>query len=249
MSRQKLIDFQNEVLAALTDPDVFARRAASHEVRLPHGVDIDKVRVVGRLAFSKRIRKIKAVLPWTFHHLRGNVSLLLEDFGRKYPPHSASRYDNAAQFTTYLGEDAGQLLSTWPFLPDLAACELAIAQAQQVVAPSAARYRHTTWRPDALIRRAPHLGMVRCRFDVQRLLSGEPREPSTVEKRPVSLLVLPPTDVAQVRVFEVSPDIYQLLADLHEWSRIGELIEPPPHILGNLLKLRVIEVGRPCVSA
>ena len=103
MSTPSLHNIQQRLITLLTTPDAFdpdhpALVALGNEI----GPDVARISLYARLAHSKRISKIEAVLGQTIAHMGEPLHPLTRPFLAAYPPNSATRYGNAKQFFDFL---------------------------------------------------------------------------------------------------------------------------------------------------
>ncbi len=205
MASQNLLQRQLSVLRHLTNPRNFDGEAADRGVE---GLDLDRLRLLGTMSLGKRIEKIRSSLPRTFEYLAHDPRISIGEFVSQYPPESATRGDNAVQFTDYLHGVWCEEPAEPDFLPDLVALELAmaIASASDAEDPEADRSRIPRFCP----RLVPGTQLLRCRFDIRALFDGSVDRTAPVERQ-ICLVVAMPADAEQPRVFEVKRDAYAML--------------------------------------
>jgi hypothetical protein len=217
MSIRHLLDRQTAILEFLTDPLAFNSGQADPALQ---GIDLSHLRLEGALSLGKRMDKIRSCLPRTFEYLVHSPAMSAEAFAHRFPPFSAARNDNAAQFVEYLHFLWQEELPDPPFLPDLAALELAIAKAITLENnPSACPAGDET---AADYRLNANAQLLLCQFDVRVLFDGSAERAPPAE-RSVHLVIVPPIEGDMPRVFEVSAEFFSLLNGVGDWRRLDEL--------------------------
>ena len=76
------------------------------------------------------MEKIAGVFPTTFALLRADLARLSHEFADACPPHDISRIANARQFLEFLTANRERAADWPPYLFDVAACEMACAEAR-----------------------------------------------------------------------------------------------------------------------
>ncbi|MDA0652046.1 MAG: hypothetical protein O3C49_02065 [Proteobacteria bacterium] len=220
MSTPSLHSIQQRLITLLTTPDAFdpdypALVALGNEI----GPDVARISLYARLIHSKRIGKIEAVLAKTIAHMGEPFHPLTRPFLAAYPPHSASRYDNARQFFDFLVHHWGGRPKTRPYLLDLARYELAVAEARTQPWVKIAAQSTETDRP-AQVRRSPSVSLIRCKYDIRPLLESDDAA-GIPEKRNLFLAIVFPRGGPKERVFEIGADLADFLAGLTDWRPVS----------------------------
>src|SRR5262245_47540800 len=93
----RLLARQRAILQHLAHPGAFesTSRPSSEELR---GIDLARLRVLGRLILAKRMAKIASLLPATCRCVSLHAPDLTRAFATARPPASLGRRDNAIQF-------------------------------------------------------------------------------------------------------------------------------------------------------
>jgi hypothetical protein len=187
------------------------------------GIDCGLLRLEARFSFQKRMAKVAAVFPRTFELLDGHSGAIIREFVSSYPPRDIGRLENARQFFDFLCGESRRLPVLPPHLPDVAACELALAQVR-----ANDLTRDTKQREHALqnaIRRAPGVALLRCSYDVRTILEvGAETDPV---RREVLLGVASPVGADQPRVFELLKPVFDLLSVMDEWADAAAMVATP----------------------
>lgn len=215
----RLLERQTALLAYLTGPAaIFGGRHGRIDARLA-GLDRRRLHLEARFSHDKRMEKIRGVLPKTFELLGPGLGRVMRDFAAASPPDDIGRLHNARQFHDFLRRRRTRLASRRPYLADVAACELALAEARRV-AEDPPPIRAAAGRP-ARIRRRPGVVLVRCRYDVRPIFEGRT---ARVARRATFLAVAVHPGADEPAVAELAPPAFRLLAALdapHEAADIG----------------------------
>jgi len=216
----RLLERQQALLSYLTSPAaIFGAGPGRVDTRLA-GIDRRRLHLEARFSHDKRMEKIRGILPKTFDLLGANLSRVMRDFAAACPPDDISRIHNARQFQHYLRRRWERRSARRPYLADVAACELALAEAR-----SFAEDHVTPIRPAAArltrVRRRPGVLLVRCRYDVRPVFEGGN---ARIARRPTFLAVAVPPGAIQPAVAELAAPVFKLLATLdtpHPRAGIG----------------------------
>src|SRR5690348_18033625 len=129
---ERLIDRQLELLDYLTsDAAIFGAADDAGMRGALKGVDPRLLKLEARFSHEKRMEKIAAVFPRTFRMLGDELDSIVHRFVTEAPPREISRLANACQFYDVLCAVWRRRRPKPPYLPDIAAVELAFAQARQ----------------------------------------------------------------------------------------------------------------------
>jgi hypothetical protein len=206
MHGQRLIERQRSLLDYLTSDRAIFEGAPPRDPALA-GFDAGRLRLEALFSFQKRIDKVRGVLPRTFALLGDAHDGVVRDFVAARPPVSISRMDNARAFHEFLAERADRASLIPPWLPDVAACELAFAAVRMGSArPEPAGGRR---RP---IRLAPDVALLHCHHDVRSCFEADGG--GAPVRRDTQLAVALPAGSRQPRVFQLPAPIYALLCAL-----------------------------------
>ena len=221
-----LIDTQTNLLRHLTSHAfIFGTRdldAAAHDPHL-RGMDIRRLRLEAEFSYNKRMKRIRQTFERTATLLGHGFEKLLRDFAATSPPTTYERYPDAKCFHDHFLERSAQEPPTPAWAADVAAIELALAEAR-TLRPTAMESEALAVRPqpspDLWYRAHPCAVPVRCRYDVRCLFepgrSGEP-----IPQRPVCLVVLAARGRRQPLVLEVAPETLARLERSKQWSPLA----------------------------
>jgi hypothetical protein len=210
----RLLDRQISLLEHLTSgAAIFGDVAVASLERARLGIDPGLLRLEARASHEKRMEKIEWVLPRTLDLLGTGKAAVIGDFVGTCPPVSIGRLENARQFHDFLARRWLSEAPGAPYLPDIAACELAYANIYGGEKPA-----FETERPAAgdCIRRHPRVVLVRCRYDVRSILEGRGADVPIAE-RDTPLAVSMPAGAEQPIMSELSPDLFDLLEMLDDF--------------------------------
>jgi hypothetical protein len=218
---------------------------AAHDLALPPtlaGIDGALLRVEAQFSYAKRMEKITAVLPKIFALLGAREAAIVRAFVESCPPTTLSRLENARQFHRFLCSRWAQEAADPPYLPDVAACEMAFAAIDEGGGHHSPGARDDGARSGrGTIRRSPGVTLLRCAYDVRAVFESESQQ-APPEKRDTRLVIALVPDEDHPQVFEIVPPVFDLLAVLDDW------IEPPDmgpgfvKLLANLESRGLIEV-------
>jgi hypothetical protein len=237
----RLLDRQVELLEHLTSAAAIfgAGRGASME-RAPQGIDAGLLHLEARFSHEKRMQKIEWVLTRTLDLLGSATAGIIRDFVEACPPSGISRLENARQFHGFLSARWLVEAPEPPYLPDVAACELAYASVRDGEKQAFEAKEHTTLGG---IRRHPSVILLRCSYDVRSTLEGRAGE-APVAERDTPLAVSTPNGAEHPIVSELSPELFDLLemfddfVDLDAFSNLPEVSE----LIADLTRRGLLEV-------
>jgi len=212
---EPLIERQRKLLEYLTSGEAIFDGLPPGDSALA-GFEWTRLRLEARFSFSKRIDKIRALLPLTFALLGEKRDDILRNFTVSCPPRSIARIDNAAEFCDFLRERGESLVPALPWLSDVAACELAFARVRMGV-----DRRGATETSVGTPRLALNVVLLRCRYNVAAFFEKGP-DASAPERRETFLAVQLSEPALRPRVFALSTDAYAFLnalADTRQLSR------------------------------
>jgi hypothetical protein len=188
------------------------------------------------------MEKIKAVLPRTLDHMGNRREAIVRDFAASCPPTGIGRLENARQFHDFL-------LTCWreeapepPYLPDLAAFEIAYAAVQTMPnedsqsAPDA---------PPGAVRRHPAVVLLRSIYDLRPILEQENTE-AALERRQICLAFTMPGDSARPLVQALLPELFALLALLDHFvpQEVFDEMSCAEAMIDDLAACGLVEVRR-----
>ena len=215
----RLLDRQTSLLEYLSSAAaIFGDQADAPVDPALQGLDRGALRLVARFACNKRIERIIAVLPRTFEILGAEQRLTLREFVEASRPTTKSILANAREFHEFLSVRWRCEPPEPAYLPDVAACELAMAEVGNVVEDhETPAKKNKSDGPKRGIRRRRSVVPLRCAHDIRSIFdagSGEAVPP----KRDTSLVVTLPAGFRDVRIVEVAPVVVDMLTLLDDWT-------------------------------
>lgn len=227
----RLLDRQRRLLAYLTsDAAIFGDQGTPLDPALA-GIDPGLLHLEARFSHEKRMEKVAGVFSRTLELMGRERNSIERGFAEACPPAAIGRLENARQFHDFLSNRWSRRPPRPPYLPDLAACELAFAEARDRsggedaygTAPDA-RNRAAT---PAAIRRHPGVVLLRCGYDIRALLETGLTKPAPA-KRDLALAVATPPGAADPGISEFDRAVFDLLAALDDWTEravFGDTVE------------------------
>jgi hypothetical protein len=238
----RLLDRQIDLLEHLTSgAAIFGDAADASLDRARLGIDAGMLQLEARASHEKRMEKIEWVLPRTLEQLETRKAAIIRDFVAACPPASIGRLENARQFHDFLARRWLHEAPEPPYLPDVAACELAYASIH-----GSERRAVEAEKPVALdgsIRRHPRVILVRCRYDVRSILEGHVGG-APVAERDTPLAASMPNGAEHPMMSELSPDLFDLLEMLDDFVDLKIFSELPDvsELIADLGKRGFLEV-------
>jgi uncharacterized protein (UPF0276 family) len=206
------------------------------------GIDRGLLHLEAKFSHQKRMEKIKAVLPRTLDHMGSRREAIVRDFADACPPTGIGRLESARQFHAFLLARWREEAPEPPYLPDVAAFEIAYAAVQTMPnegsqsAPAA---------PPGAVRRHPAVVLLRSVYDIRPILEEESTE-AAPERRQTCLAFAMPGDSARPVVQTLLPELFALL-DLLDHFAPREVFDDMPDadsIIDDLAASGLVEVRR-----
>jgi hypothetical protein len=221
----RLLQRQISLLEYLTSADaIFGEGIDASPVPHLRGFDLAPLRLEACFSHEKRMEKIIAAFPRTFELLGDDQATVVRDFVAACPSVDIRRIENARQFYDFVCGRWEAAPPQPPYLRDVAACELAIANLRmrgkaQLPPPVATE-------PARRFRRNFDAVFLPCTYDIRSIFEGhtseghasEAQASETPARRDVMLAILIPPDNDQPAIFEVPASVYGLLAELGTWT-------------------------------
>jgi hypothetical protein len=224
----RLLDRQAKLLEHLTSAAaIFGAGSGVSVERVPQGINVGLLHLEARFSHEKRMQKIEWVLPRTADLLGSVKAAIIRDFVEACPPVSIRRLENARQFHGFLSARWLVEAPEPPYLPDVAACELAYASVRDGEKQASKAREHPA---PVGIRRHPSVILLRCSYDVRSVLEGRAGE-APLARRETPLAVSMPNGAEHPIVSELSPELFDLLemfddfVDLEAFSNLREVNE------------------------
>jgi hypothetical protein len=187
------------------------------------GIDSGLLRLEARFSYEKRIAKIAAILPRTLALLGDAAAPLFPEFAESCRPETLASLGNARQFVEFLTARWQLQQPEPPYLPDVAACEIALAEigteedgpAKPVPAGGA---------PGA-VRRAANLVLLRCGHDVRPLFEGDAAAVPIARETLIAVAMPPGGD--RPLTAELLPAVFELLSRIEDFTDLAALGDVP----------------------
>jgi hypothetical protein len=219
---KSLLERQVSLLHHLTDAGAIFGTGADAIAPALAGIDPGLMRLEARFSHDKRMEKIAAVFPRTFELLGAERDAILRAFTEACPPVAIERIVNARQFSEFLGERWRVAPPRLPYLPDVAACELALATARGDERGEGDRDDSG----DAVMRRHPSAVLLRCRFDVRPLFEPEAAG-RDIAGRETLLAAARRPGTPDPEMLELPTALFDLLSVLDDWTALEDVAREP----------------------
>jgi hypothetical protein len=207
------------------------------------GIDRGLLRLEARFACNRRLERIVTAFPRTFEILGADQRGILGEFVELSRPTTASTLTNARQFYEFLSARWRREPPKPAYLADVAACELAMVEVRNTVEDREKPSSRESDRPKRNIRRRRGVIALRCAHDIRPIFGGASGD--VVPPRcDAAFAVTLPRGSREVRILELAPAAFDLLAWLDDWidpSTLGANDEPASY-LGYLAAHDLIEV-------
>lgn len=238
----QLLDRQLSLLEHLTGgAGIFgAARGLSNAPAL-HGLDLGLLHLEARFSHEKRMQKIEWVLTRTLALLAERRGPIVCDFVDAYPPTSIRWLDNARQFHTFLQARWMRERPDPPWLPDIAAYEIAYATVRAGENEDHAPFECTPEHPSGAIRRHPAAVVLRCAYEIGPILEGAADLVPVRRETLMAVTMVRGTDTPLVS--ELSSDLFDLLEMLDGFAELSLFDTPEAgRLIEELADAGLIEV-------
>ena len=216
----RLLDRQARLLDYLTSGRAIAGRGRAEGLDPAlQGIDRSLLDLEARFSHEKRMEKIAGVFPTTFALLRADLARLSHEFADACPPHDISRIANARQFLDFLMAKRERAGDWPPYLFDVAACEMACAQARAQADLESPMASHQPAMPRPAIRRSHGIVLLRCTFDVRGIFEGEH---STIPSQRDTYLAIAWMSGGP-KILELTAELFDVLGALEQWVALDDL--------------------------
>jgi hypothetical protein len=187
--------------------------------------DSGVLRLQARFICNKRIEKIVSVFPRTLQILGADQRSILREFVEAGQSTNKSTLANAQEFHEFLARRWQRVRPRPACLRDVAACELAMAEARDVASEDvgsgagdrSARRRHG-------IRRRRDVIALRCAYDVRAVFDASSGDVAP-RRRAISLVATVPAGSGEARLIETTSRVVAALSLLDEWADPSALDE------------------------
>ena len=226
---KRLLDRQVSLLAYLTSgAAIFGNETEGPADRALAGFDPRLLQLEARFSHEKRMEKIAGVFSRTLELLGDEQAPVIRTFAERCPSDSIGRIENARQFYDFLTGLWRFRPPRLPYLADVAACELAFAEARNAESVAVDAAAPQGAKPHSgSIRRHPGVALQRCDYDVRPMFDAAGLLPAPVE-RETFLAFATSHGASGVGVLELDPDMFAVLSALSDWtprSAFGEAEE------------------------
>jgi hypothetical protein len=217
----RLLERQDSLIAYLTSgAAIFGDDEAPPADPALRGFDPRLLHLEARFSHEKRMEKIVGVFARTLDLLGTEQAQVVRAFAECCPSVSIGRIENARQFYAFLSGLWRFKTPGLPYMPDLAACELAFAEVRNWASDEAAGDTPSRSGAEARpwsVRRHPGVTLQRCGHDVRPLFESDDVH-STPVKRKTMLAFATPCGAVDAQVVELDPTIFDLLSALNDWT-------------------------------
>jgi hypothetical protein len=240
---KSLFDQQARLLEHLTSgAAIFADRDAPLDPMLV-GISRSLLHLEANLSHQKRISKIAAILGRTFELLGDERAAIIREFVDACPPTHLGFIENARQFHGFLCSRRERRPVQPPYVHEVAACELALAEARVMAQDQEDIADWSSGLPPSSIRRRSGVVLLRCAYDIRPIFKKGGVIASPVES--VTHLAIRMTrGDAQPKVFELAPAAFDLLRALDTWSNVSFGAISEPEIVWTLAECGLVEMRR-----
>lgn len=238
---KRLLDRQARLLEYLTSGGAIFGDACDVSLDATlQGIDRILLHIEARFSHEKRMEKIAAVLPKTFALLGANRDTVVRDFVEACPPVDISRIENARQFHDFLTARWLRQSPTPLYLLDVIACEFACAQVCIAADGGSSAVADPTHSCLPGIRRKQGVVLLLARFDIRPIFESGGEGANPIERR-VPLAIT--HQAGEPRIFELTPEVFDLLAALDSWVVVDELPDVE-RLIPDLAEAGLLEVLR-----
>ena len=172
-----------------------------------------------RFSHEKRMEKIAAVFATTFELLGASTTNLVREFADKCPPPDIGRIENARQFFEFLTERCKRTPLALPHVLDVAACELACAEARLRAGADTPPEPEMVDAPRPAVRRHPGIVLSRAAFDIRTVFESEDNRTPARRDTPLAIAWIS----GEPQIVELPAEVFDLLTALDSWTALDEL--------------------------
>jgi hypothetical protein len=218
-----LFDRQARLVEHLTSSlAIFAEGRGAQLDPALQGLDPGLLHLEANLSHEKRISKIVAVLPRTFGLLGDERAAIVREFTDACPPADIGFIENARQFHGFLCSRQERQSVKLPYLHEVAACELAMADVRVLVQDQRDVADSNVSEPVNSIRRRPGIVLLRCTYDIRPIFVSD-ADGVSPSKRDTPLAISIAPGAQHPTVFELAPAVFDLLSTISDWSECEAL--------------------------
>lgn len=214
---KRLLDRQASLLDYLSSAAaMFGDRADAPADPALHAFDRGVLRLQARFICNKRIEKIVTVFPRTLQIMGPGQRSILREFVEAGPSTNKGTLANAREFHEFLARRWQRARPKPAYLRDLAACELAMAEARDAANDDAGP-GDTSARRRRRIRRRRDVVALRCGYDVRAMFDANLRD-IVPRRRAISLVATVPAGTGEARLVETTSRVVAALSLLDKWT-------------------------------
>jgi hypothetical protein len=215
---KQLLDRQVSLLAYLASgAAIFGNDGEGPADPALEGFDRRLLQLEARFSHEKRMEKIAGIFSHTLELLGDEQAQVVRTFAERCPSDSIGRIENARQFYALLTGFRRFRPPRLPYLTDVAACELAFAEARNWEGATADAASQAPRAHPSTLRRHPGVVLQRCDHDVRPMFEAVGLHSAPV-KRETFLAFAMPHGASEVQVFELDPSVFALLSALSGWT-------------------------------
>ena len=200
------------------------------------GIDRGMLDLEARFSHEKRMEKIVAVFAKTFVLLGADAGDPVREFADVCPPQDIGRIENARQFFDFLTAREKRTQLPLPHLLDVAACELACAEARL---RAGAEEQSETEMVDAqrpAVRRHPGIVLLSAAFDIRAIFESNDRRVPARRDTPLAIAWIS----GEPQILELPAEVFDLLTALENWTALDEL-PGADELIADLTQSRILE--------
>ncbi len=240
---KRLLDRQLSLLRYLTSGGaIFGDQQGGPLDPALQGIDPALLRLEARFSHEKRLEKIAAVFRRTFELIGARRDALVREFVEACPPADIDRLVNARQLHDFLSARWQHEPPMPPYLPDVAACELALATAR-VAANDGVPGEWPAGEESARMRRAPAVVLHRSAYDVRPIFEDAAGIAAPAQ-RDTPLAIVPQALAGEPAIFELAPAVFDLLAALDDWTDRAAFAGEADELIADLARAGLVEADR-----
>jgi hypothetical protein len=216
----RLLDRQARLLEYLTSGGaIFGRRRGEAIDPALRGIDPHLLDLEARFSHEKRMEKVAGVFPATFALLGASTEGVVREFTHACPPQDISRIDNARQFHSFLTGRTTRKPGLPLHLLDVAACEMAFAEARVQADTGAPREQDQPDAPRPTMRRSRGVVLLRTAFDIRPVFEGDASRIPVERETHLAVAWIS----GEAAILELTPEVFEVLAALNQWVALDDL--------------------------
>ena len=200
------------------------------------GIDRGMLDLEARFSHEKRMEKIVAVFAPTFGLLGADAGELVREFADVCPPQEIGRIENARQFFDFLTAREKRTPLPLPHLLDVAACELACAEARLRAGAGEQSETEIVDLPQPAVRRHPGIVLLRAAFDIRNVFESDDSRVPARRDTPLAIA----WRSGEPQILELPAEVFDLTTALENWTALDEL-PGADELIADLTQSRILE--------